>query len=288
MTDSFLTKARRSFHAALFDNNILTIDADGVASNADRRNGPSKRIARGIIERLGTEIKAEKLAGQTAGHSFEAACAEFVDTAFRKLDHMRPGSWVISQGRLAISSFDQYTHLAALAELAENNIELAAALGSDYLIKPDITIGRHPEPDETFNDQRDIPPGAYLDENSAQLAPLRKKNNEKLILHASISCKWTIRSDRSQNARSEGLNLVRNRKGRLPHIAVIVGEPTPGRIASIALGTGDIDCVYHFALPELIETVNDLGLEDAADILKTMIAGKRLRDIADLPVDLVV
>lgn len=69
----------------------------------------------------------------------------------------------------------------------------------------------------------------------------------------------------------------------MPHIAVVTGEPTPNRIASIALGTGDIDCVYHFALPELLETVQALQYEDAEEMLHTMIDGKRLRDIADLP-----
>ena len=70
------------------------------------------------------------------------------------------------------------------------------------------------------------------------------------MLHASISCKWTIRSDRSQNSRTEALNLIRNRKGRVPHIAVVLFEPLPSRIASIAMGTGDIDCTYHGALYE--------------------------------------
>src|SRR5690606_35672063 len=98
----------------------------------------------------------------------------------------------------------------------------------------------------------------------------------------------TIRSDRAQNARSEGLNLVRNRKGRLPHIVAITAEPMPNRIASIALGTGDIDCVYHFALPELVGAAQTAGYEDASEMLATMIDGKRLRDISDLPLDLVI
>ena len=153
----------------------------------------------------------------------------------------------------------------------------------DYLIKPDIVICRMPEPDGTINAL-----GPIVSENEAQLSSLRQVNNESPILHASISCKWTLRSDRAQNARSEGLNLVRNRKGRLPHVTVILGEQLPSRIASIALGTGDIDHVYHFALPELIETVKDLQLGDAEDSLNTMIQGKRLRDISDLPLDLVV
>ena len=93
-----------------------------------------------------------------------------------------------------------------------------------------------------------------VDENIATYASLRMGNNNMPLLHASISCKWTIRSDRAQNARSEGLNLVRNRKGRLPHV-VVTAEPTPSRISSIALGTGEIDCVYHFALYELEQTL---------------------------------
>ena len=54
-----------------------------------------------------------------------------------------------------------------------------------------------------------------------------------------------MRSDRAQNSRTEALNLIRNRKGNLPHIVVVTGEPMPARIASLALGTGDIDCVYE-------------------------------------------
>ena len=87
---------------------------------------------------------------------------------------------------------------------------------------------------------------------------------------------------------SEGLNLVRNRKGRLPHVAVITAEPTPTRIASLALGTGDIDCVYHFALDELRSTLEDQRREETLELLESMIQGKRLRDISDLPLDLVI
>ena len=69
---------------------------------------------------------------------------------------------------------------------------------------------------------------------------------------------------------------------------VVTAEPTPSRLASIALGTGDIDCVYHFALYELQETVKTLGMNDAVDLLAIMVRGKRLKDISDLPFDLAV
>jgi hypothetical protein len=97
-----------------------------------------------------------------------------------------------------------------------------------------------------------------------------------------------MRSDRAQNSRSEALNLIRNRKGHLPHIVVVTGEPTPSRISSLALGTGDIDCVYHFALPELVAEVEQAGESSGIELLQMMIDGKRLRDIADLPLDLAI
>ena len=97
-----------------------------------------------------------------------------------------------------------------------------------------------------------------------------------------------MRSDRAQNARSEALNLIRNRKGRLPHVVVVTGEPTPSRLSSLALGTGDVDCVYHFALPELVSAVEEMDNDDSAELLKIMIEGNRLKDISDLPLDLAV
>jgi hypothetical protein len=281
----FFTEARHSFHAALMES-VLRIDK-GIPSNADKHSNPSVTIALGILERLGSEAKGARLAAQMAGSQFEEICSQYLKETFCRLHHLRPGQWEVSKGvgggRLAIAQFDQYEHLASLDSAAKDNPQLAAALGSDYLIKPDVVIIRHPEKDSTIN-----APESLVDENQARLTSLREINNARPILHASVSCKWTLRSDRAQNARSEGLNLVRNRKGRLPHIVVVTGEPTPNRIASIALGTGDIDCVYHFALPELLDTVKTLGYTDAEEMLHTMIDGKRLRDISDLPLDLVI
>lgn len=282
--NAIFSEARKKFHATLVDT-VLKTDKQGIPNNADRHSRLSIAIALGIIKRLGSNDSGVRWAGQMAGCKFEEICKKFLEETFLQLQHLRPGKWEIGRGggRMSIAQFEQYDHLSALEKAAQSNPELAAALGTDYVIKPDIVIVRYPEEDDTVN-----APGYLVSENEARLTSLRKINNPKPVLHASISCKWTIRSDRAQNSRSEGLNLVRNRKGRLPHIVVITGEPMPGRLASIALGTGDIDCVYHFALPELMESVIDCGYEDSIEMLKIMIQGKRLRDIADLPLDLVI
>ena len=97
-----------------------------------------------------------------------------------------------------------------------------------------------------------------------------------------------MRSDRAQNTRTEALNLIRNRKGRLPHIVAVMGEPLPSRISSVALGTGDIDCTYHIALPELQQAVEDVGGREDRRLMEIMVQGGRLKDISDLPFDLAV
>ncbi len=73
-----------------------------------------------------------------------------------------------------------------------------------------------------------------------------------------------------------------------PRLGSVVVVVFPGRPTSSRVGTGDIDCVYHFALPELVDAVGEKGGEDTKELLDMMIEGKRLKDIADLPLDLAV
>lgn len=278
--------ARTDFHATLLDS-VLTISDKGVASNADKDSRASVEFALGIANIIGSTVVGTRLAGQRAGRRFENICKEFLEATFLLLEHIRPGNWIIestgARNRDAIAKYQQYSHLISLSEAARNHPDLRAILGNDYTITPDITIARIPEPDEFIN--RDT---ALVNEACSNMADIRSRFHDSPILHASISCKWTMRSDRAQNSRSEALNLIRNRKGHLPHIVVITGEPLPSRIASISLGTGDIDCVYHFALYELVTAVFNSDYDDSKELLNTMIDGKRLKDISDLPLDLAV
>ena len=277
-------QARKEFHASLLKT-TLTINDKGVPSNADSSSKTSIAIAKGIAELLKAETIAERQAGQTSGNEFAGICAEYVKSTFLKLGHLRPGDWDVHQvsgrNRLEIAKYEQYAHLIALDRAAKADAELAAALGSDYTITPDIVVARGLESDDNINRHEFL-----VDASVSTRASLRAAAGGKPLLHASVSCKWTIRSDRAQNARSEALNLMRNRKGHLPNIMVVTAEPTPSRLASIALGTGDIDCVYHFALYELQATLKELGMDDSSELLAIMVDGRRLKDISDLPLDL--
>lgn len=277
---AFIRRLREDFHKAAFVD-LIRIDGDTV-NFADTSSRLSKLFASGIIENIGCKILPGKKSGQSAGRAFESLVRKFIESYFLKLSHLRPGRWGFAEGR-SIAEFEQYAHLVDLQTATEANRKLAAIIGADYIIKPDIVVFRDPEPDEDINKAE-----VLVDDQVARLTAIRKVNGSRKILHASISCKWTIRSDRSQNSRTEALNLIRNRKGNLPHIMVVTAEPLPGRLASIALGTGDVDCVYHFALPELQMAVNASAQEDSIELLKTMVEGRRLRDISDLPLDMAV
>lgn len=290
--NALIANARFHFHERLFETNTLTLTKAGVVSNADTSSRGSKAIAGKIVDILVDEHHhtvntVDKISGQTLGKQFELLTMEFLQETFPYLQNLRPGQWSILQlgnnNRLKTSDFEQYEHLAYLSALTAENAQLAAALGNDYLVAPDVVIYRDLYEDEQINAEQYI-----VDNEISRMADIRKSNGGKPLLHASVSAKYTMRSDRAQNSRTEALNLIRNRKGHLPHIVVVTAEPMPNRLASLALGTGDIDCVYHFALYELIRAVKEVGSEDAVETLETLVQGKRLKDISDLPLDLAV
>ena len=290
--NALIAKERYPFHERLFETNTLTLTKAGVASNADTSSRGSKAIAKRVVDILVEEQQhkinmVEKISGQTLGKQFEMLTMEFLQATFPNLQNLYPGKWSILQlgnnNKLKTSDFEQYEHLAYLSTLTAENAQLAAALGNDYLVAPDVVVYRELFEDDEINQNQCI-----VDNDVSKMADIRKVNGGKPLLHASVSAKYTMRSDRAQNSRTEALNLIRNRKGHLPHIVVVTAEPMPNRLASLALGTGDIDCVYHFALYELIRAVKEVGSEDAIELLDTLVSGKRLKDISDLPLDLAV
>jgi hypothetical protein len=285
-TVSVLAGLRLQFHERLCGEVLGYRSGTTIYNVADRGSVASVALAQGMADAMGfPPAPNPPHSGQTAGSLFTLEIRDFLEGAFERVNHLRPGKWfwVTNPSEAAIAVFDQFDHLADLQQFLRAHRELETALGSDYLVTPDIVIGRQPVEDDEVNSTEElISPG----EGVARLTPLRSANGRRPILHASISCKWTMRSDRAQNTRTEALNLIRNRKGRTPHIVAVTLEPLPGRLASIAMGTGDVDCTYHGALDELLLATADSDFQDAHELLQTLVEGRRLRDISDLPLDL--
>ena len=143
MDDVLILNARKAYHKALIERGVLSISADGVASNADGSNAPSKAIAKLVAERLNAPVSI-KVKGQTAGTLFEQITMQFISDTFPRLQHLRPGNWTVlnlgNQSAIKTWDFSQYEHLAYLSRLMDENKQLSTMLCNDYMVAPDVVI----------------------------------------------------------------------------------------------------------------------------------------------------
>src|SRR5690606_25809285 len=132
----------------------------------------------------GSQVRCPEISEEVVG--------EYLEETFPRLADIRLGVFEVKKGgsRLAIADCDRYDPLSAVEQATKANPDLAVSLGMDYLIKPDVMVLRFPEPDETINGTEFL-----IDDLAATRTSIRAVNNGKPILHASVSCKWTLRSD---------------------------------------------------------------------------------------------
>lgn len=194
-----------------------------VPNIADVDNRESLQLASAVLHGLHVPGPGGPVAPANPGSLLETHVMD--DLAAALVQHTPNRQWDVRRGSV-ITQFKQYEHLSAMDRAIAIDPNLRVALGRDYLIKPDVTVAIH------AGDPTDTP-----------------------FLHAAISCKWTIRSDRVQNIRHEFNQLIRHRRGRQPHLVTVTAEPLPTRIAAIARGTGEVDAVYHIAFEELAAAV---------------------------------
>ena len=214
----------------------------------DKDSTTSVEVSEHILDALGLP-EPEFVPSSSPGTSLEHAVSEDLQKDLARRDPTK--SWDVRHKQNALNSFSQYSHLRDLARAIDSDESgtLRVVVGGDYLITPDVTV---------------------------------RRGEEGAALHASVSCKWTLRSDRAQNARTEARGLIQHRKGRAPHIVVVTAEPLPSRLASLGFGTGDIDALYHIAYAELLEGVDRYGTDGEKQNLDVMVRGNRLRDYNQL------
>lgn len=216
-----------------------------VPNFADVDNAESMKIAAGVLGHLGIAREQASAVPPDPGGPLEQAVCDHLGAA---LTRRHPGRcWLAARG-VVISEFDQYVHLEQVHALVRANPALRITVGTDYLIRPDVTIG------------------LGLVSTASGLPPL----------HAAISCKWTIRSDRVQNIRHECLQMIRHRRGRQPHLVTVTAEPLPSRLASIARGTGEVDAVYHIAYDAMRASVTDHANAEQAEAWREVTGQRRV------------
>ncbi|MGV0705653.1 NgoMIV family type II restriction endonuclease [Mycolicibacterium porcinum] len=280
--------------------------ATGPYSNADSRNKVSTAFASAlgaVLVDSGLSPTTSPLAKpQSIGTEFARVTQEFLEFCYTNgFERIRPARWDFHT-EATLSKFFQFEHLRDLEVLSENyreqeNYWMAAVVSGDYHVTHDVVMYRNPESLASLNGRARN--SLLSDRDDACLhTPLLSRNQPNPIAHAAVSTKWTLRSDRAQNVRTEALNLQKHRKGRTPHLVAVTADPLPTRLASVALGTGEIDCVYHVALPEFVVAAEHSAMETGLTtrtrnarkkqlgVLRVLVEGRQLRDIADLPFDL--
>jgi hypothetical protein len=313
---SYIERQRRVLHEALCSSVLGTKGAGTTPSMADKDSRVSVQISTHLLSEL-RRLRLHPRSGvtdqaQTLGNDFDLQVSRYLEHAFLVgMRPLRPGSFVVRRG-VHIRDTAQYAHLEYLRQIGEDpevttsvvaRNQFRAVTASDYQVQADIVILRKPETVPR------TPRGALLrtaGSGAATSTPLlRNAANDPPILHANISCKWTFRSDRAQNIRTEAMALMRHRKGPMPQMVVVTAEPMPSRLRSIAIGTGEVDCVYHVAFNELAKALEVSmaeaeswrgrkrsarvkALTDQLTYFELMRDGDRLRDISDLPFDLAI
>lgn len=214
-----------------------------VGNQSDGDNLGSVLVSQEVLLEVG--IRHVSPEGVAMGTPFEVAIGEDLGAELNRLDPDR--GWVLDNNR-NVSGFAQYHHLDVLDRAVKNNVDLRTEFGRDYRIFPDVTIG--------------VP----------------QQHGDDLWLHAVVSAKWSMRSDRVQSVRPEGATLVRHRRGRAPHFVVVTAEPLASRIAAIAMTTGEVDAVYHVAFEETARALHAKGTSNQSDVWDEMVGQNRLRD----------
>jgi hypothetical protein len=106
-------------------------------------------------------------------------------------------------------------------------------------------------------------------------------------LEVGLSLKWSLRTDRAQDCRSQGAKMSALRRGRMPHFAVVTMEPRPYMLNLLGGGSGDVDCVYHLDLAALQTAVDDVYSKTpkrrkGRDQFHRLVDQRRIRDYDDL------
>lgn len=228
----------------------------------DKLEIPQSQLRKNVVD-VDNNDSVKKSRRSSSGAALERGIANNLGTSLKELDKDR--GWEVSQGARVprVSSFAQFLHLDDLQKILLANHALKASFARDYHISTDVLIG----------------------------VPNSSNPTGPLFLHAAISSKWTIRSDRVQNVRHEFAMLVRNRRGRAPHLVLVTAEPQPSRLVSIARGTGEIDAVYHLLFDEINEAVGEIcharsRYKKQRDDWTEMVEQRRLRPYKSLATDL--
>jgi len=220
-----------------------------------------------------------------------------------RLSASHHGLCVVPEG--VVNTFQQYRHVGALADIAvepsvayEKAWRRLTAEARKRVIAPPAAVTRL----EQLIEDVERATSAEVEARQTALAEIGTESLLKLDvtvarlqpprlpeLEIGLSLKWSLRTDRAQDCRSQGAKLSALRRGRMPHFAAVTMEPRPYMLNLLGGGSGDVDCVYHLHLPALQAAVDDVYGGKTDRTSQRIVAGfnrlveqRRVRDYDEL------
>ncbi len=203
----------------------------------------------------------------------------------------------------ALNAFEQYRHVDVLRTIKpESSKNLARAWGQlTKFVRTKATSARDASRLNDLIAAVDIALAADEDARRVLLAQVGHESLLKLDVVASrradpahspqlevgLSLKWSLRTDRAQDCRSQGAKLSSLRRGRMPHFAAITMEPRPYMLNLLGGGSGEVDCVYHLDLNALTIAVEQTcegqpRRQRSLETFQRLVEQRRLRDYDEL------
>lgn len=260
----------------------------GHPSTSDSNDKGSIEWGHELFNQLG--VPAGKPEVSSIGNAVELAVVSH-------LGEIRP-DLTIESSKPAVN-FDQYQHLGVTAGFAHTYkgdqsalmqaVELAEQVPKSVEARRALQKLRRAARLAEDDDQRVrdlirmMPEESLLKLDIAITAP---STGRRLLI--GVSSKWSLRTDRAQDCIAQGGKLVNLRRGHMPHYAVLTMEPRPSMLKLLAYGSGSLDCVYHLALDELVQTADLLAAKRNKPnwppklLLDRMVAQGRIRSYSAL------
>lgn len=270
--------------------------SNGKPNTSDASETFSVELGEALFRALGVEPGAR--GGEPTGAPFSREVA-----AALKSELQARGSELIVEPERALNAFEQFRHVGALRDMRpEPSREYGRAWRA--LGRFVRTRLNHPRDLARFDQLAEAVQKATADETETRRLLLEEIGQESLLkldvtafqhrpgpktptLEIGLSLKWSLRTDRAQDCRSQGAKMAALRRGRMPHFAVVTMEPRPYMLNLLGGGSGEVDCVYHLDLPALSTAIEETctGNPRRRGTLETfnrLVAQRRLRDWDEL------
>lgn len=269
---------------------------NGKPNTSDASDGFSVELGEAMFAALG--VNRDARGGEPTGTPFSEQVATQV-----RAHLLARGSTVIVEAERAPRVFEQFRHVGALLEMRPDpsrDLQKAWAAFRRFARR---RLSR-PQDLVKFDELAALVDEATSRETQVRRILLDEVGSESLLnldvtvsrqqpelktptLEVGLSLKWSLRTDRAQDCRSQGAKMASLRRGRMPHFAVVTMEPRLYMLNILGGGSGEVYCVYHLHLPALRSAVEQtcVGRPRRRSTLETfnrLVAQRRLRDWDDL------